>query len=117
MGLGPFGRTIEKFILTIGENGAILTHAKNGHVRARLFAATPAQSDRNDFDRYLQRFRNVPLAIIVDTADQTYVQQAVPAVSALNVGQLIKRRMKRDFPANDLKNYMQVGRAKTGRKD
>lgn len=117
MGFGPFGRSAEEFILTIGENGAVLTHAKSGTVKSRLFAATPAQADRNDIDRYLRRFPNIPIAILVDTSDQTYVQQSVPAVSSFNVGQLIKRRMKRDYPANDLKNYMPVGRAKTGRKD
>jgi hypothetical protein len=49
--------------------------------------------------------------------DQAYVQQILPPVSAFSIAKLVKRRLERDFPGDNIKGSIIVGRDKEGRKD
>lgn len=111
------GKHGKQFVLLIGDEGAILVFMEGRKVVRRLFAPTPQPSSTEALVQLMQANASVPLSILVDNIDQQFVRQSFPPVSALSVGGLVKRRLERDFQAEDLKGYLPVGRDKTGRKE
>lgn len=105
------------FVLTIGDEGGILTYLQGKSVVRRIFAATPNYADTRPFVDLMNHDPKAPLYVLVDLMDQSYIQQSLPPVSSLSINNLIKRKMERDFSAEDLKGALPIGREKTGRKD
>lgn len=106
-----------KFVLFIGDEGAILIHIKGSAVLSRQFIPDSGQDNLQEFRQTLAKDPAAPLLMVVDNMDQSYVQQTLPPVSSLGVGKLIKRRLARDFSANDIKGAVLLGREKGERKD
>lgn len=106
-----------KFILSVGDEGGILTYMHGKTVERRFFAPTSNYADTKAFVEALQSNPDAPIVMLVDVMDQSYVQQSLPPVSALSINNLIKRKMQRDFAAEDLKGALQIGREKEGRRD
>lgn len=106
-----------KFILTVGEDGGILVYMEGKRILRRMFASSPEPGDVKHFESLLGNDPKAPIAIMVDTTDQTYVQQTLPPVSPLGLNKLIDRRLERDFAANDIKGAVKLGRSTEGRKE
>lgn len=108
-----------RFVMLLGDEGAILIHLKEGRVEKRLFAPAPAaESDESKgFAEALAADSGAPIYLLADTMDQTYMQQVLPPVTSLSVGKLVRRRLDRDFGPEDIKGAISLGREKAGRKD
>lgn len=106
-----------KFILSIGDEGGILSYVQGKAVVRRYFAPSPSYSDTRAFVEAMQADPKAPISMLVDVMDQSYIQQSLPPVSSLSINNLIKRKMERDFAAEDLKGALQIGREKEGRRD
>lgn len=111
-----FGKK-EQFVLLVGENGAILCHFVGKKLEHRLFSSTAAVVDRRDFNALLQQHPNAPISIMLDIMDQNYSQQSLPAVNAFSIDKLVKKRLERDFGADDIKGAISLGREESGRRD
>ena len=106
-----------RYVIFIGDEGAILVQLEHNTVVSRQFAPDAAQQNLEEFKQTLAKHPKAPVMLVVDSMDQSYVQQTLPPISAMSVGKLIKRRLERDFPGNDIKGALVLGRDKTGRKD
>lgn len=106
-----------KFVLFLGDEGAILVHIIANVVQSRQFVPDAAAQNLIELRQTLERDPDAPLLMVVDTMDQTYVQQTLPPVSSMSVGKLVKRRLDRDFGSNDIKGVIILGREQSGRKD
>lgn len=115
VGLSFFNRT--RFILTIGDEGAVLCLVEGKQLKARLFAHSCSQEDYADFSKLLAQYATVPISILLDTIEQSYTRQVLPAVSPWIVNKLVKRRLKQDFDPLDIKGAILLGREVQGRKD
>ncbi len=111
-----FGRR-ERFVLLIGEHGAILSLFVGKKLEKRLFSPGTSVGDRREFNALLQKYTQVPIVILLDIMDQTYTQQTLPAVSMFSVEKLVKKRLQRDLDQNDINGALSLGREKGGRKD
>jgi hypothetical protein len=107
----------KKFILIIGDDGAILVLVNKNKVEKRLFAVSPSLSDRREFHAVLTKYPLVPIFVLLDTMEQSYTKQTLPAVGALAISKLVKKRLDRDFAASDIKGAILLGRDETGRRD
>lgn len=107
----------ESFVLLIGDEGAILVALKGNAVQSRQFVPDASLSNLEELRQTLNKNPKAPILLLVDTMDQSYVQQTLPPVSSMSVNKLIKRRLDRDFGSNDLKGSIILGREKSGRKD
>jgi uncharacterized coiled-coil protein SlyX len=107
----------QKFILLIGDEGAILVYLKDNAVQSRHFVPDASPQNLEELQQAFAVDTKAPLIIVIDTMDQSFVQQTLPPVSALSINKLIKRRLDRDFGANDIKGAMVLGREEGGRKD
>jgi hypothetical protein len=106
-----------RFCLFVGDEGAILVYMKNNVVLSRQFVPDTGEQNMEELQRSLEMDTQAPLSLIIDSIDQTYVQQSLPPVSSMSVKKLMKRRLERDFGANDIKGAVLLGREKVGRKD
>lgn len=107
----------KKFVMIIGDDGAILALVNKNKVEKRLFAVSPSLSDRREFNELLKKYPTVPIFVLLDTMEQSYTKQTLPAVGALAIGKLVKKRLDRDFAASDIKGAIMLGRDETGRRD
>ena len=107
----------QQFMLFVGDDGAILTYMEGATVVRRLFAPTAAIDHTRTMTELMQQHPKAPVSIYFDVIDQQYVRQTFPPVSPLSVEGLVKRRLERDFPAEDLKGSLRIGREDTARKD
>lgn len=111
------GKGVRRFVLIIGDEGAILVFMQGAKVLRRLFAPSPQPSHTEAIIEIISANPTVPVFVLTDVLDQQYVPHTFPPVSSLSVGGLIKRRLDRDFSPEDLKGSLPLGRDKTGRKE
>lgn len=110
-------RSGKRFVLIVGDEGGILVFMQGAKVLRRLFAPSPQIAHTEAMLELMRANAGVPVSILVDMLDQQYVRQSFPPVSSLSVGGLVRRRLERDFNAEDLKGSLALGRDKTGRKE
>jgi len=111
------GAKQERFVLLLGDEGAILVYTKGKRVQRRLFAPSPQPEHTKTMIELMGAHPRVPLRILVDSIDQQYIRHVLPPVSALSISKLVQRRLDRDFPPEDIKGALQIGRDRTGRKE
>lgn len=111
------GRRGQQFILIVGDEGGILIYMHGKKVQRRLFAPSPRPDHTTTIAELMRSHPQVPLYILADVLDQQYVRQSFPPVSAFSVGGLVRRRLDRDFQAEDMKGSLSLGRDKEGRKE
>jgi len=116
-GLSALYSTKRQFVLTIGDDGAVLIYMNGNVLEQRLFITLNSKSDIKKMLALLQTDTSAPLSILMDIIDQSYTQQALPAVSILNIGKLVKRKLEREYPGDYLKGAIRCGRATGARKD
>lgn len=117
--LGGTGKTkgSSKFVLLLGDDGAILVYMQGRTVVRRLFAPSAQPDHLMGITELMRAHPGVPLYILADVLDQQYIRHSFPPVSSMSVGGLVKRRLDRDFQAEDLKGSLPLGRDKGGRKE
>ncbi len=107
----------QRFILIVGDEGGILVFMQGKKVQRRLFAPSPQPDHTAAVTELMRNHPKVPLYILADVLDQQYVRQTFPPVSSFSVAGLVKRRLDRDFQAEDMKGSLPLGRDKAGRKE
>jgi hypothetical protein len=106
-----------KFALIIGDEGAILIYMIGKAVQSRNFIANANAEGLKEFESILSRDPKAPIYLIIDSMDQSFVQQSLPPISPLGVKKLIKRRLDRDLSADVVKGYVLLERDMGGRRD
>lgn len=110
----PRGR---RFILTIGDEGAILLFMAGSKVMERSFAQNIDSEEAKTCLRMMEAQPDVPIRVVLDTLDQSYIQQTLPPVTSFSVNKIIQRRLQREFAAEEIKGAFSLGREKGARKD
>ncbi len=106
-----------KYALIIGDEGAILIYMIGKAVQSRNFIAHANEEGLKEFESILSRNPKAPVYLIVDSMDQSFVQQSLPPISPLGVKKLIKRRLDRDLASDIVKGYVLLERDASGRRD
>ncbi len=106
-----------RFVLFIGDEGAILLYIKLNNVISRQFVPDASEQNLQELKTSLDQDTKAPISIALDSMDQNYTQQTLPPVSSMSVKKLIDRRLQRDFAPTDIKGAILLGREKKGRKD
>jgi len=106
-----------RFVLLIGDEGTILIHMKGNSVLSRQFVPDASEGNLQQLRETIAKDKQAPITMIIDSVDQSFIQQTLPPVSPLFVQKLIKRRLDRDFKPEDIKGAIMLGRDKLGRKD
>lgn len=115
--LPGLGGVRNAFVLIMGDDGAILVFMQSGKVARRLFAPSAEREHIKPFMELMHAHPAVPLYILCDMIDQSYVRHTLPPVSPLSINKLVRRRLERDFAPEDIKGSLSLGREKTGRRE
>lgn len=107
----------ERLVLTIGDEGAILVHLRDGRALNRLFSPAPDSEESAALTEFAESHASAPLYVVLDTVDQAYVPQTLPPVTSFSVKKLISRRVEREFQGDYISGAMAQGREKEGRRD
>ncbi|MBN67035.1 MAG: hypothetical protein CMM94_05655 [Rickettsiales bacterium] len=107
----------EKFIFFVGDDGAILSYMQGSKLVRRLFAPNVEPDNVRSLVELMEGHPKVPIYMLIDMMDQSYVRHTLPPVSPLGVNKLVQRRLERDFAPEDITGAIPLGREKTGRKD
>lgn len=102
-----------KLILSVGDEGAILTCMEGKRMAKRVFAESPSSQELLDV---ISNWKDSPIYILVDVVDQAYVSHSIPPVSRINMSKLISKKLERDFEESDIKAALSLGRDKDGGK-
>jgi hypothetical protein len=113
----PAVRKRSCFVLMAGDDGGILTYLEKGAVARRVFAPSTEEQHLKSMMQLLNAHPNVPIYLLSDMIDQSYVRHSLPPVSAFSISKLVKRRLERDFAPEDIKGSLPLGREKEGRKE
>ena len=105
------------FVLMAGDDGGILTYIEKGVVVRRVFAASTEEQHLKSMMQLLHAHPKIPIYLLSDMIDQSYVRHSLPPVSTFSINKLVKRRLDRDFAPEDIKGSLPLGREKEGRKE
>lgn len=112
-----FGSSTAKYTIIIGDEGAIIIYMVGKKVMSRNFIAHASADNIKEFETILAKDKKAPLYLVVDSMDQSFLQQSLPPISSLGVRKLIMRRLDRDLGADVIKGYVLLERDSTGRRD
>lgn len=71
-----------KFLLSVGDDGAVLVYMVAGQVEGRFFFNNV---ESIDIDKVFASDPEAPIHVVVDVSDQSYLQHSLPPVSSLNL--------------------------------
>ena len=115
--IGGIKKAKSGFILSVGDEGAILSHFDKGLLLNRVFVDSPFSPDIKLMKKLFELYPRLPITIYVDIIEQTYVHNHLPPLSASAVKKQAIKKLAKDFQPNDLSNFVALGREKEGRKD
>lgn len=107
----------KKFILMIGDDGAVLVLMNGDKVERRLYAKSASLGDSMEFNALLLNFPEISVRLTIDIMEQSYTKQVLPAVGSMAIGKLVKKRLDRDFSATDIRGAIFLSRNTDGRRD
>jgi hypothetical protein len=98
-----FNKNSVEIIISIGDEGAIVTLFVHGKLSKRVFAGNPYAQE---FQAIMASFPNAPVYILLDTIDQNFVEKKLPNLNnPLDVKKIINRNLMNDFDAKDINSY------------
>ena len=107
----------DRFVLFLGDDGAILVFVQDGKVVRRMYAPSAEKEHLTTLVELMKEHAKVPVYVLVDMIDQSYVRHTLPPVSPLSVNKLVQRRLERDFTPEDIKGALSLGRDTGARKE
>ncbi|MGC2856817.1 hypothetical protein ACM64Y_15200 [Novispirillum sp. DQ9] len=92
----------KKFVLSIGDEAAVLVLASGSKlVNAWVAAPDPAEGATDVLDA-LDSAKSVPVYVLIDAFEQLFREEKVPKVSFLDQKKVIDRHLQMAFPGNNL---------------
>lgn len=105
-----------KLVLSISAERAAIASAQNGKLGACETFANDADGTRA-FERYLDRFRNVPVHVMVDAVEEDYRFELLPHASGRDRTELLERRLRQLYRNTAYCAAIQQGRETGKRRD
>ncbi len=101
--LEKFLGATQRFVLVIGNEGAMLAYVAGGRVEQSWSISDLEEHSFDTFARALDRNRRLPLVVLIDVLEQSYRREAIPPVNMIDRPKVLARRLNIAFPAIDFK--------------
>ncbi len=98
-----------RYVLIIGNAGAVLSYIVRGRVRERWTVASADEESLRTLSEALDERRHVPLTVLFDILEQSYRKEAIPPVSVMDRHRVLRRRLNIAFPTFDIKAALALG--------
>ena len=106
-----------KFVLIIGDEGAVLLRVTGSRVRDRCFAPTSDPSDSAQMREMLSDSPSTPLYPLIDVLEQSFAKESIPPVSMFDAAGMLQRRLSTAFSEAKIKAAHYLGRQDGERRD
>lgn len=98
----------QRYVLVIGDKGAVLAHVVGGKVR-RAWAVTDShESALGSLADALAERPRVPVTVVVDLSEQSYRRETIPPIGPLDRHKVLRRRLHIVFPSHDIKGAVNL---------
>lgn len=95
-------------VISLGDDGAILTRFSSGKLIKRAFSSSAYSSE---FNAFIKEAPDDIIYLLLDTVDQNYIFSNLPSsVNSKNQLKIVKRKLQNEFDQNDLNSYMNLGK-------
>lgn len=106
-----------RFILVLGDEGAVLVHVVRGGVRNAWFVPADSEEGPEAFSEFFATDRAATLFVEVDTVEQLYREETLPKANILDHAKVLARRLSIAFPSEELRAAVPLkGKDKASRK-
>ena len=106
-----------KFVLIIGDEGAVLLRVTGSRVRDRCFAPTSDPGDSAQMREMLSDSPSTPLYPLIDVLEQSFAKESIPPVSMFDAAGMLQRRLSTAFSEAKIKAAHYLGRQDGERRD
>ena len=104
----------QNIVISLGDDGAILTRFIAGKLVKRAFASSAYSSE---FTNFVKDYPKDSVYLLLDTVDQNYIFSNLPSsVNSKNQLKIVKRKLQNEFDQNDLNSYINLGKDDLGSK-
>ena len=103
-----------RFVVLLGDDGAVLTQIVGRDVRRRCFAPQPDPESAELMLEALRKEPHTPVHVLIDVLEQQYREVDLPNVNIFDRAKLIRRKISMTFPEDNLTGVVPVpGNSKT----
>ena len=92
-----------RYVLIIGNAGAVLSFIVRGHVQARWSVSSADDESLRTIAEALDKRRGASLTVLFDILEQSYRREAIPPVGIMDRPKVLKRRLNIAYPNFDIK--------------
>ena len=92
-----------RYVLIIGNAGAVLSYIVSGQVHARWSVSSADAESLRTIAEALNKRRGAPLTVLFDILEQSYRREAIPPVGVMDRSKVLKRRLTIAYPNFDIK--------------
>ncbi|HLN22433.1 MAG TPA: hypothetical protein VK558_00440 [Patescibacteria group bacterium] len=93
-----------RFVLIIGDDGAVMAQFRRGAVADAWFVAIDEMDEGLESLRgYLNADKSAPLLVLADVLEQMYREENLPKVGPLDELKVLRRRLDMTFPTEQMK--------------
>lgn len=92
-----------RYVLIIGNAGAVLSYIVRGQVHARWSVSSADAESLRAIAEALNKRRGAPLTVLFDILEQSYRREAIPPVGVMDRPKVLKRRLTIAYPNFDIK--------------
>ena len=107
--LGKFLSPARRFVLVIGNGGAVLANVAGGRIEKSWAISDFEDRSLAIFAEALEENRRVPLVVLIDMLEQSYRREAIPPVNMIDRPKVLNRRLGIAFPSFDIKAAVPLG--------
>lgn len=86
-------------VISLGDEGAILTCFGNDRLEGRIFTSSPYSVEVTEFFRNKESYK---VLLLLDTIDQNFIFANLPPVGQKNLNKIIQRKLSTEFDQEDI---------------
>ncbi|MBF0267607.1 MAG: hypothetical protein HQL44_03335 [Alphaproteobacteria bacterium] len=99
----PLHLLVRKFVLVIGDEGAVLVHVVRGNVKNAWFVPIDSEEGPESIREFLMTDKRIPLLVEVDVVEQLYREEQLPKSNFLDHPKVLKRRLEMAYASEEMK--------------
>jgi len=95
--------SVTKFILTVGDEGAVLVQLRGSDLTDAVFIGPESEDGLGVLTGYLRSDTRAEIVVVADVLEQMYREEQMPKVGRFDRANVLKRRLEMAFPHDRLR--------------
>lgn len=96
----------KSFVVTIGNYGSVVALHDSSEIKNKIFLETLTEEAKIDLKHLFTKNQSIPIAVILDTIDQSYKKKTYPLIKKSDLAQIAKRDLSIEGSKDGFKGYI-----------